>query len=188
VRATTSKTADVAGDGTTTATVLAHAMIREGHKAIAAGLNPMDLKRGIDLTVRTAVEELGKQAIPCADSKSIAQVATVSANWNEDIGEILARAMDRVGRDGVITVEEGKSLNNELEIVEGMQSFCRCVSAPFVSEPDNLRHGIAPIMSDFSPDRLELTCPISLPSCAIPARLRWLTPPSGSASAATRTP
>ena len=121
VKEVASKTADVAGDGTTTATVLAQAMIREGHKAIAAGINPMDLKRGIDAAVKAAVDELQKIAKPCSDSNAIRQVATVSANWSGDVGQILAEAMDKVGRDGVITVEEGKSLQNELEIVEGMQ-------------------------------------------------------------------
>ncbi|GGO80468.1 60 kDa chaperonin [Marinobacterium nitratireducens] len=139
VKEVASKTADVAGDGTTTATVLAHAMIREGHKAIAAGMNPMDLKRGIDLAVKAAIEELGALATPCADSKSIGQVGTVSANWNEDIGEILARAMDRVGRDGVITVEEGKSLQNELEIVEGMQFDRGYLSPYFVTNQEKMQ-------------------------------------------------
>jgi chaperonin GroEL len=121
VKEVSSKTADVAGDGTTTATVLAQALVREGHKAIAAGMNPMDLKRGIDAVVKTATQELHDLAKPCDDNKSIGQVATVSANWNRDIGDILAEAMERVGKDGVITVEEGKSLENELEVVEGMQ-------------------------------------------------------------------
>src|SRR5690606_20281503 len=111
VKEVASQTADVDGDGTTTATVLAQAMIREGHRAIAAGMNPMDLKRGIDATVKAAVEELRQLSKPCSDNKSIGQVATVSANWNTDIGSIIARAMERVGRDGVITVEEGKSLD-----------------------------------------------------------------------------
>ena len=104
VKEVASKTADVAGDGTTT--VLAQAMIREGHKAIAAGMNPMDLKRGIDAAVKAAVDELKDIAKPCDDSNAIRQVATVSANWNEDVGQILAEAMDKVGRDGVITVKE----------------------------------------------------------------------------------
>jgi chaperonin GroEL len=108
VKEVASKTADVAGDGTTTATVLAQAIIREGHKAIAAGMNPMDLKRGIDAAVTAAVDELQSISKPCGDAKSIRQVATVSANWNEDVGQILADAMEKVGRDGVITVEEGK--------------------------------------------------------------------------------
>ncbi|MGV3592443.1 MAG: TCP-1/cpn60 chaperonin family protein, partial [Gammaproteobacteria bacterium] len=121
VKEVASKTADAAGDGTTTATVLAQAILREGHKAIAAGYNPMDLKRGIDAAVKAATEELQKLSKPCNDNKSIGQVATVSANWNADIGAIIANAMEKVGRDGVITVEEGKSLQNELDVVEGMQ-------------------------------------------------------------------
>src|SRR5690554_7462562 len=121
VKEVASKTNDLAGDGTTTDTVLARAIVREGHKAVSAGMNPMDLKRGIDLAVSGALEELKKLAKPCTDSKSIGQVATVSANWNTDIGDILARAMEKAGRDGVITVEEGKSLQNELDVVEGMQ-------------------------------------------------------------------
>ncbi|MHA7817381.1 MAG: chaperonin GroEL [Pseudohaliea sp.] len=134
-----SKTADVAGDGTTTATVLAQALVREGHKAIAAGYNPMDLKRGIDATVRAAVEELKTLARPCDDNKAIGQVATVSANWNTDIGEILAEAMEKVGRDGVITVEEGKSLENELDVVEGMQFDRGYLSPYFVTNKDKMQ-------------------------------------------------
>ncbi|MEQ8262727.1 chaperonin GroEL [Pseudohaliea sp.] len=134
-----SKTADVAGDGTTTATVLAQALVREGHKAIAAGYNPMDLKRGIDATVRAAVEELKTLAKPCDDNKAIGQVATVSANWNIAIGEILAEAMEKVGRDGVITVEEGKSLHNELDVVEGMQFDRGYLSPYFVTNKDKMQ-------------------------------------------------
>ena len=139
VKEVASKTADVAGDGTTTATVLAQAMVREGHKSIAAGMNPMDLKRGIDTAVKAAVDELKGLAKPCDDSKSIRQVATVSANWNTDVGEILAEAMDKVGRDGVITVEEGKSLENELEVVEGMQFDRGYVSPYFVNNQDKMQ-------------------------------------------------
>jgi chaperonin GroEL len=139
VKEVASKTADVAGDGTTTATVLAHALIREGHKAIAAGMSPMDLKRGIDATVKAAIEELKSLSKPCSDSKSIGQVATVSANWNTDIGEILARAMDKVGRDGVITVEEGKSLDNELDVVEGMQFDRGYLSPYFINNQDKMQ-------------------------------------------------
>ncbi len=139
VREVASKTADVAGDGTTTATVLAEAMIREGHKAIAAGFNPMDLKRGIDATVVAATEELRKMSKPCKDNKAIGQVATVSANWNTDIGDILAEAMEKVGRDGVITVEEGKSLQNELELVEGMQFDRGYLSPYFVNEREKMQ-------------------------------------------------
>ena len=134
-----SKTADVAGDGTTTATVLAQAIVREGHKAIATGINPMDLKRGIDAAVTNAVEHLHNLSRPCSDNKSIRQVATVSANWNDDIGEIIAKAMERVGRDGVITVEEGKSLHNELEVVEGMQFDRGYLSPYFVTNTEKMQ-------------------------------------------------
>jgi chaperonin GroEL len=139
VKEVASKTADVAGDGTTTATVLAQALIREGHKAIAAGMNPMDLKRGIDATVKAAVEELKQLSKPCSNNKSIGQVATVSANWNTDIGDILARAMDKVGRDGVITVEEGKSLDNELDVVEGMQFDRGYLSPYFINNQEKMQ-------------------------------------------------
>jgi len=134
-----SKTADVAGDGTTTATVLAQAILREGNKAITAGMNPMDLKRGIDAAVTSAVEELKVLAKPCKDSTAIGQVATVSANWNSDIGDILAKAMDKVGRDGVITVEEGKSLDNELDFVEGMQFDRGYLSPYFVNNQEKMQ-------------------------------------------------
>ncbi len=139
VKEVASKTADVAGDGTTTATVLAQALVREGHKAISAGMSPMDLKRGIDSAVKAAVEELGKLAKPCDDNKSIGQVATVSANWNTDIGDILAKAMEKVGRDGVITVEEGKSLENELDVVEGMQFDRGYLSPYFITHQDKMQ-------------------------------------------------
>ena len=139
VKEVASKTADVAGDGTTTATVLAQALVREGHKAISAGMSPMDLKRGIDTAVKAAVEELGKLAKPCDDNKSIGQVATVSANWNTDIGDILAKAMDKVGRDGVITVEEGKSLENELDVVEGMQFDRGYLSPYFITNQEKMQ-------------------------------------------------
>ncbi|GGA87281.1 60 kDa chaperonin 1 [Neiella marina] len=139
VKEVSSKTADVAGDGTTTATVLAQALVREGHKAIAAGMNPMDLKRGIDAVVKAATKQLHDLAKPCDDSKSIGQVATVSANWNKDIGDILAEAMDRVGKDGVITVEEGKSLDNELDVVEGMQFDRGYLSPYFINNQEKMQ-------------------------------------------------
>ncbi|GIX32310.1 MAG: 60 kDa chaperonin [Lysobacterales bacterium] len=125
-----SKTSDVAGDGTTTATVLAQAMIREGMKAVAAGMNPMDLKRGLDKAVAAAVEELKKLSKPCEDDKAIAQVGTISANNDAAIGEIIAEAMKKVGKEGVITVEEGSGLENTLEVVEGMQ-FDRGYLSPY---------------------------------------------------------
>ena len=130
VKEVASKTSDVAGDGTTTATVLAQALIREGLKAVAAGMNPMDLKRGIDKAVVAAVEELKKLSKPSADSKSIAQVGTISANGDELIGKLIAEAMDKVGKEGVITVEEGSGLDNELDVVEGMQ-FDRGYLSPY---------------------------------------------------------
>jgi chaperonin GroEL len=130
VKEVASKTSDVAGDGTTTATVLAQSILTEGLKAVAAGMNPMDLKRGIDKTVLLAVEELRKLSKPCADDKSIAQVGTISANSDLEIGDIIAKAMDKVGKDGVITVEEGSGLENELDVVEGMQ-FDRGYLSPY---------------------------------------------------------
>ncbi len=139
VKEVASKTADVAGDGTTTATVLAQAMIREGHKAISAGFNPMDLKRGIDAAVKAATAALADIARPCDDNRAIGQVATVSANWNTDIGEILAEAMEKVGRDGVITVEEGKSLENELDVVEGMLFDRGYLSPYFINNQDRMQ-------------------------------------------------
>ncbi|WP_105102542.1 chaperonin GroEL [Microbulbifer pacificus] len=139
VKEVASKTADIAGDGTTTATVLAQALVREGHKAIAAGMNPMDLKRGIDTAVKAAVDELAKLAKPCEDAKAIGQVGTVSANWNTDIGQIIAEAMEKVGRDGVITVEEGKSLQNELDVVEGMQFDRGYLSPYFINNQEKMQ-------------------------------------------------
>jgi chaperonin GroEL len=125
-----SKTSDVAGDGTTTATVLAQSIVQEGMKFVAAGMNPMDLKRGIDKAVDAVVEELKKISKPCTTSKEIAQVGAISANLDEQIGKIIADAMDKVGKEGVITVEDGKSLQNELEVVEGMQ-FDRGYLSPY---------------------------------------------------------
>ncbi len=130
VKEVASHTSDVAGDGTTTATVLAQAMVREGLKAVAAGMNPMDLKRGIDQTVTAATEQLKAISKPCTENKAIAQVGTISANSDESIGNIIAEAMEKVGKEGVITVEEGKSLHNELEVVEGMQ-FDRGYLSPY---------------------------------------------------------
>ena len=130
VKEVASKTSDVAGDGTTTATVLAQALIREGMKAVAAGMNPMDLKRGIDKAVIAAVAELKKLSKPTADDKAIAQVGTISANSDESIGNIIADAMKKVGKEGVITVEEGSGLENELDVVEGMQ-FDRGYLSPY---------------------------------------------------------
>jgi chaperonin GroEL len=138
VKEVASQTANIAGDGTTTATVLAQAIIREGHKSISAGYNPMDLKRGIDAAIEAATAVLKKLSKPCNDSKAIGQVATVSANWNTDVGEILAHAMEKVGKDGVITVEEGKSLETELELVEGMQFDRGYLSPYFVNNAEKM--------------------------------------------------
>ncbi|MFO1420664.1 MAG: chaperonin GroEL [Candidatus Competibacteraceae bacterium] len=138
VKEVASKTSDVAGDGTTTATVLAQAIVREGMKAIAAGMNPMDLKRGIDKAVIATVEELRKLSKPCTDDKAIAQVGTISANADEAIGRIIADAMKKVGKEGVITVEEGKSLDNELDVVEGMQFDRGYISPYFINNQQNM--------------------------------------------------
>src|SRR5260221_4449077 len=130
VKEVASNTSDEAGDGTTTATVLAQAIIREGLKSVAAGANPMDLKRGIDQAVAATTEELKKLSKPCKDPMAIAQVGTISANSDESIGKTIADAMAKVGKEGEITVEEGKGLENELEVVEGMQ-FDRGYLSPY---------------------------------------------------------
>ncbi len=138
VKEVASQTSDVAGDGTTTATLLAQAILVEGLKSVAAGMNPMDLKRGVDKAVIAMVEEVGKLSKPCTDRKSIAQVGTISANDDKPIGEIIAEAMDKVGKEGVITVEDGSGLENELEIVEGMQFDRGYLSAYFINNQDNM--------------------------------------------------
>src|SRR5689334_13976234 len=130
VKEVASKTSDIAGDGTTTATVLAQSIVQEGMKYVAAGMNPMDLKRGIDKAVASVVEELKKLSKPCTTSKEIAQVGSISANSDQNIGEIIANAMEKVGKEGVITVEDGSGLQNELEVVEGMQ-FDRGYLSPY---------------------------------------------------------
>jgi chaperonin GroEL len=137
VKEVASNTSDEAGDGTTTATVLAQAIVREGLKAVAAGANPMDLKRGIDAAVQTAVEELKRMSKPCKDQKAIAQVGTISANSDESIGKTIADAMEKVGKEGVITVEEGTSLQNELDVVEGMQFDRGYLSPYFINNQQN---------------------------------------------------
>src|SRR3954453_17632721 len=136
VKEVASKTSDIAGDGTTTATVLAQAIVREGMKYVAAGMNPMDLKRGIDKAVTALVEQLKKQSKPTTTSKEIAQVGSISANSDETIGKIIADAMDKVGKEGVITVEDGKSLESELEVVEGMQFDRGSLSPYFINNPE----------------------------------------------------
>jgi len=138
VKEVASKTADIAGDGTTTATVLAQAMIREGMKAVAAGMNPMDLKRGMDKAVTAVVDELKSLSKPCATSKEIAQVGSISANSDHNIGELIAKAMDKVGKEGVITVEEGSGLENELDVVEGMQFDRGYLSPYFVNNQQSM--------------------------------------------------
>ncbi|HSH28434.1 MAG TPA: chaperonin GroEL [Thiohalobacter sp.] len=138
VKEVASQTSDVAGDGTTTATVLAQSIFKEGMKAVAAGMNPMDLKRGIDKAVIAAVEELQKLSNPCSDTKAIAQVGTISANADESIGKTIADAMEKVGKEGVITVEEGTSLYNELDVVEGMQFDRGYLSPYFVNNQQSM--------------------------------------------------
>jgi chaperonin GroEL len=136
VKEVASKTSDIAGDGTTTATVLAQAVVKEGMKYVAAGMNPMDLKRGIDKAVIALVAELAKISVPCETSKEIAQVGSISANSDAEIGDIIARAMDKVGKEGVITVEDGKSLQTELDVVEGMQFDRGYLSPYFINNPE----------------------------------------------------
>ena len=138
VKEVASKTSDVAGDGTTTATVLAQAIFREGIKLVAAGHDPMKLKRGIDKAVEVVVENIQKQSKQVKDRTEIAQVATVSANGDEGVGNIIAEAMEKVGKDGVITVEEGRSLETELDVVEGMQFDRGYLSPYFVTEPEKM--------------------------------------------------
>jgi chaperonin GroEL len=132
-----SQTSDIAGDGTTTATVLAQSILKVGLKAVAAGMNPMDLKRGIDKAAIAIVAELGNLSKPCEDSKAIAQVGTISANTDESIGQIIAESMDKVGKEGVITVEEGSGLDNELDVVEGMQFDRGYLSPYFINTPES---------------------------------------------------
>jgi len=138
VREVASKTSDVAGDGTTTATVLAHAIYREGMKHVVAGANPMDIKRGIEKSVEVVISELKKLSKPVQDKKEIAQVGTISANNDPSIGELIAEAMDKVGKDGVITVEEAKSMETTLEVVEGMQFDRGYISPYFITDPERM--------------------------------------------------
>src|SRR6266481_3023549 len=130
VKEVASRTSELAGDGTTTATVLAHAIVREGSKAVAAGMNPMDLKRGVDMAVEAVVDDIKKRSKKVSTNAEIAQVGTISANGEQEIGAMIARAMQKVGNEGVITVEEAKSLETELEVVEGMQ-FDRGYLSPY---------------------------------------------------------
>nr|AFH78194.1 chaperonin GroEL [Candidatus Sodalis melophagi] len=146
VKEVASKANDAAGDGTTTATVLAQSIVNEGLKAVAAGMNPMDLKRGIDKAVIAAVEELKKLSVPCSDSKAIAQVGAISANSDETVGTLIAEAMAKVGKEGVITVEEGSGLQDELDVVEGMQFDRGYLSPYFVNKPET---GVVELESPF---------------------------------------
>ncbi len=138
VKEVASQTSDVAGDGTTTATVLAQSILNEGLKSVAAGMNPMDLKRGIDQAVKAIVSELQTFSVPCEDDKAIAQVGTISANSDKDVGDIIATAMGKVGKEGVITVEEGSGLENELDVVEGMQFDRGYLSPYFINNQDSM--------------------------------------------------
>jgi chaperonin GroEL len=139
VREVASKTSDQAGDGTTTATVLAHAIVKEGAKSVAAGMNPMDLKRGVDLAVNAVVEDLKKHSKAVTSNEEIAQVGTISSNGDPEIGRFIADAMKKVGNEGVITVEEAKSLETELEVVEGMQFDRGYISPYFVTNAEKMR-------------------------------------------------
>jgi chaperonin GroEL len=138
IREVASKTNDVAGDGTTTATVLAQAIVREGVKAVAAGMNPMDLRRGVDLAVAAVVADIQKRSKKVSSNEEIAQVGSISANGDKEIGDFLARAMEKVGNEGVITVEEAKSLDTELDVVEGMQFDRGYLSPYFITNPEKM--------------------------------------------------
>ena len=156
VKEVASHTSDVAGDGTTTATVLAQSIVNEGLKAVAAGMNPMDLKRGIDLAVIKAVEAIVASATPCTDNKAIAQVGTISANSDESVGEIIAEAMGKVGKEGVITVEEGSGLDNQLDVVEGMQFDRGYLSPYFINKQENMSVELDdPLILNFRKENLQ---------------------------------
>jgi len=137
IKEVASQTSDIAGDGTTTATVLARSIAVEGNKCVAAGMNPMELKKGIDKAILVCVDELKKMSIPCLSDKEISQVGSISANSDESVGEIISSAMAKVGKEGVITVEEGNSLENELDVVEGMQFDKGYISPYFINNQRN---------------------------------------------------
>jgi chaperonin GroEL len=160
LREVASKTSDVAGDGTTTATVLAQAIYREGSKNVTAGANAMDLKRGIDKAVEAVIEELKKMSKPTQDKKEVAQVGTISANNDPTIGDLIAEAMDKVGKDGVITVEEAKSMSTSLDVVEGMQFDRGYLSPYFVTDPERMGIAKMPLFSSREKDfQHEDLCP-----------------------------
>src|SRR6516164_6110178 len=138
IREVATKTSDQAGDGTTTATVLAHAIVREGAKAVAAGMNPMDLKRGLDMAVEAVVEDVKKRSKKVSTNEEIAQIGTISANGDCENGEMIGKAMEKVGNEGVITVEEAKSLETELDVVEGMQFDRGYISPYFVTDAEKM--------------------------------------------------
>ncbi len=158
VREVASKTNDIAGDGTTTATVLAQAIVKEGNKAVAAGMNPMDLKRGIDTAVAEVVEALKKMAKKIDTTEEVAQVGTISANGDKEVGDRIAEAMQRVGNEGVITVEEAKSLESSLEVVEGMQFDRGYLSPYFVTNPEKMTWSISTIPTSCCTRRNCLPC------------------------------
>jgi chaperonin GroEL len=173
VREVASKTNDIAGDGTTTATVLAQSIVREGGKAVAAGMNPMDLKRGIDLAVTEVIANLQKKAKKIKTSSEVEQVGTISANGESQIGKDIAEAMQKVGNEGVITVEEAKTAESELEVVEGMQFDRGYLSPYFVTNPDKMVAELDDVYILLHEKKLRTCrpcCPCSKPWCRLPSR------------------
>jgi chaperonin GroEL len=173
IREVASKTSDQAGDGTTTATVLAQAIVREGVKAVAAGLNPMDLKRGIDMAVEAVVEDIKKRSKKVSTNDEIAQVGTVSANGDHEVGQMLAQAMQKVGNEGVITVEEAKSLETELDVVEGMQFdrvTSRLTSSPMRTRCSASSRSLTSLFTRRSSRACKACCRCSKPSCKAASR------------------